>query len=83
MKQRDWNALAEELTDLLSYQPDVTAVEVIVCKDGGLELCPTKENDGRGFHHMGSVVDFCRCKRLSSYVMVKTEPFSRVICGIF
>lgn len=83
MKERNWKALAEELTDMLSYQTDETAVEVKVYKDQALELHPIKENNGRAFYHMDTVTDFCRCKNLSSYVSIKFGSPEEVICRIY
>jgi hypothetical protein len=82
MKERNWKALAEELTDMLSYQTDETAVEVKVYKDQALELHPIKENSGRAFYHMDTVTDFCRCKNLSSYVSLNSSTVTKVICRI-
>lgn len=82
MKEINWKALAEELTDMLSYQTDETAVEVRVCKDNALELHPIKNNDGIAFYHMDTVTDFCRCKKLSSYVSLNFSTVTKVICRI-
>lgn len=82
MKERNWKALAEELTDMLSYQTDETAVEVKVYKDQALELHPIKENNGRAFYHMDTVTDFCRCKNLGSYVSLNYSTVTKVICRI-
>lgn len=82
MKKRNWKALAEELTDMLSYQTDGTAVEVKVYKDQALELHPIKGNNGRAFYHMETVTDFCRCKKLCSYVSLNNDSPEKVICRI-
>lgn len=82
MKERNWKALAEELTDMLSYQTDETAVEVKVYKDQALELHPIKKNNGSAFYHMDTVTDFCRCKKLGSYVSLNYNTITKVICRI-
>ena len=81
MKERNWSALAQELTELISNTTEATAVEVRVYKDSSLELYPIKENDGKCFFHMEEVVDFCRCKKLSCYVSFSFTS-NCVICRI-
>ena len=80
MKERNWEALAQELIELIGNSTEATAVEVKV-ENNAIELHPKKGNDGTAFSHTEEVVDFCRCKKLSNYVSF--DFYSRnVICRI-
>ena len=81
MKERNWSALAQELTELIGDTTEATAVEVRVYKDSSLELYPIKDNNGTCFYHMETVVDFCRCKKLCCYVSYMYSS-ACVICRI-
>lgn len=80
MKARNWKALGLELKELLGNMTEETAVNVIA-KVGEIELHPAETNDGRAFYHTEQVTDFCRCKKLSNYVLYDRIT-NKVICRI-
>lgn len=67
----NWAALAEELSLLTHTNFEPAQVDVVVAGES-LEVLPCGINDGRAFHHMNEVVDFCRCKQLKCYATHKT-----------
>ena len=81
MKARYWKELGLELKELLGNMTEATAVNVIVKVEEKIELHPAETNDGRAFYHTEQVVDFCRCKKLSNYV-VYDRITNKVICRI-
>lgn len=80
-KERDWEALAEELRALIGKTIPETACEVIVKADG-LEIHPGATNETGAFYQTEEIVDFCRSKTLLNWVcaaggLLKTVAYIR------
>lgn len=82
MKEKNWKKLANELMELIGESTPATKVKAKV-ENSRIELYPEgDENDGGAFFHIEEVVDFCRVKKLSSYVTMDFER-QNVICVIY
>lgn len=74
----NWEMAAKELEELLNYgRHESTRAEVIIHECGLYIKSATKTNT---FHHLESVVDFCRCKKLNSYVTIIDKE---IVCRVF
>lgn len=81
MKEKNWKKLANELMELIGESTPSTRVKAQVGNDC-IELLPDGENEGNAFHHMASVVDFCRVKKCSCYTVIDLYT-NKVKCMIF
>lgn len=75
-KNLDWNALAEEFYNMVKNSTPQTAVKVEVyqCADGscdGINVYPAGTNYNNYICQLEEVVDFTRCKGLSSWADVE------------
>lgn len=78
MKEMNWEMAAKELEELLNYgRHEGTRAEVIIQEYGLYIKQATKTNI---FYHLEGVVDFCRCKRLSSYVTIIDKE---IVCRVY
>lgn len=70
--EKDLEALAQELRELIGNHTEATAVEIIVNEEAqDIEIHPASTNLMRTFYHLNEVVDFCRVKGLSNFVCVE------------
>lgn len=68
--KKNYEALAQELRELIVNYTEATAVDIVASEDG-IEIYPAKTNLAGSFHPTDEVVDFCRVKRLSNYAAVE------------
>lgn len=66
--ERNWDLLADELRGLVGNHTGAAAVRVESVKMG-IDVYPRSTADRMALHHNEDIVDFCRCKRLNSFVM--------------
>lgn len=80
-KEKNWNSLAEELSEMLEGGYEGTAVEVVIGTDNAsIEVIPKSSTTG-AFHKVEDIVDFCRCKRLSCYCYTEFRDGKTVCCA--
>ena len=84
-KNLDWNALAEEFYNMVKDTTPETAVKVEVyrCSDGsngGIDVYPADINYSNYICQLEEVVDFTRCKGLSSWADIRDGKTRIHIC---
>lgn len=78
MEERKWKSLSKELQELLDYGGyEGTKAKVDVSENGLYIKSATSAKDT--FYHLDIVTDFCRCKRLLSYVTIIDNE---VVCRV-
>ena len=79
MKEMNWESLSKELQELLDYGGYEGTKAKVTVSGSGLDIKSATE-EKTTFYHLESVADFCRCKRLSSYVTIIGEE---IICRVY